>query len=527
MTDHPHVHEHDERRQWLTLFAMCFALFMIMLDNTIVNVALPSIQRQLHAGPSSLEWTVNAYVLAFATLILLGGKLGDRFGRKRMFIVGLVIFTLASAACALAQSDTQLIVFRALQGPGAALMNPLSLSILVATFPRHKLPAAIGIWAGISGLGLAIGPVLGGFLVDHYGWSYVFWVNVPVGVIAAIVCVSAVLESRDPNTRSLDVVGTVLVTAGLFSLTYGLIKTSDHSWTSAFTLGFLGGAVVLLAAWLVWELRNREPMVPLGFFRVRRFTIANMVALLVGFGMFGSIYFITLYFQNVKGYSPIQAGVRSLPTTMMILVAAPVAGRLNAKVGGRALMVVGMISATIGMWGLAQVGVGTSYNAIWPFLIVLGLGISLTMPSLSSMAMGAVDPRRSGIASGVVNSARQVGGAMGIAVLGSIVAARSTSDWKDRAASLPAPIHEQADQLSQLVVGGQGKAILGLTKLPAAQDQALHAFMSGVRGAFWAGGALMLAAALVTFFGLMGQPVHQPAQAPGQSAPPVAPPIEV
>jgi hypothetical protein len=190
-------------------------------------------------------------------------------------------------------------------------------------------------------------------------------------------------------------------------------------------------------------------------------------------------------------------------------------------------MVVGMISATIGMWGLAQVGVGTSYNAIWPFLIVLGLGISLTMPSLSSMAMGAVDPRRSGIASGVVNSARQVGGAMGIAVLGSIVAARSTSDWKDRAASLPAPIHERADQLSQLVVGGQGKAILGLTKLPAAQDQALQAFMSGVRGAFWAGGALMLAAALVTFFGLMGQPVHQPAQAPGQSAPPVAPPIEV
>jgi EmrB/QacA subfamily drug resistance transporter len=528
MTDHPHVHEHDERRQWLTLFAMCFALFMIMLDNTIVNVALPSIQRELHAGPSSLEWTVNAYVLTFATLILLGGKLGDRFGRRRMFIVGLVIFTIASAACALAQTDTQLIVFRALQGPGAALMNPLSLSIIVATFPRQKLPAAIGIWAGISGLGLAIGPVLGGFLVDNYGWSYVFWVNVPVGVIATIVCLSAVLESRDPSARSLDVVGTVLVTSGLFSLTYGLIKTSDHSWTSAFVLGFLGAAVVLLTAWLFWERRTREPMVPLGFFRVRRFTIANMVALLVGFGMFGSIYFITLYFQNVKGYTPIQAGVRSLPTTLMILVAAPVAGRLNARVGGRALMVVGMISATIGMWGLAQIGVDTSYNAIWPFLIVLGLGISLTMPSLSSMAMGAVDPRRSGIASGVVNSARQIGGAMGIAVLGSIVALRATSDWKDRATALPPPVRARTDDLSQLVVGGQGKAVLAVTHLRVAQEQALHAFVTGMRSAFWAGGALMLAAALVAFFGLMGQPVHQPAQAPGGApAPSVVPPVEV
>src|SRR5438270_6476336 len=212
--DHPN-------HRWWTLFAMCFALFMIMLDNTVVNVALPSIQRSLNiTNPENLEWTVNAYVLTFAALILLGGKLGDRFGRKRIFLVGLAIFTLSSAACAMATSDTQLIAFRALQGVGGAFLNPLSLSILVAAFPRKQLPTAIGIWAGISGLGLALGPLLGGFLVEHVSWSAVFWINVPIGVIAAAVTVFAVDESSDPAAKTLDIVGVVLVTAALFSLTY-------------------------------------------------------------------------------------------------------------------------------------------------------------------------------------------------------------------------------------------------------------------------------------------------------------------
>ena len=216
----------EDNHKWWTLFAMCFALFMIMLDNTIVNVALPSIQRALHTSPESLEWTINAYVVSFGALILLGGKLGDRFGRRRIFLVGLVVFTLASAACALAQTDNQLIGARIVQGFGGALLNPLSLSILVAAFPRKQLPTAIGIWAGISGLGLAVGPLLGGFLVEQYSWSAVFWVNVPVGIIAFGVTAWAVRESRDPNAHSLDVVGTVLVTLSLFLLIWGLIKTN-------------------------------------------------------------------------------------------------------------------------------------------------------------------------------------------------------------------------------------------------------------------------------------------------------------
>src|SRR5207249_4953519 len=231
--DHPN-------HKWWTLFAMCFALFMIMLDNTVVNVALPTIQRSLHiTNPENLEWTVNGYVLTFAALILLGGKLGDRFGRKRIFLVGLAIFTLASAACALATTDSQLIAARSLQGVGGALLNPLSLSILVSAFPRKQLPTAIGIWAGISGLGLAIGPLLGGFLVEHFSWSAVFWVNVPVGVVAGGRTLSAVVESRDSTTHSLDIMGTVLITAGLGALTWGLIKTASHAWLSPYTLGFL------------------------------------------------------------------------------------------------------------------------------------------------------------------------------------------------------------------------------------------------------------------------------------------------
>ena len=246
---------HDRpNHKWWTLFAMCFALFMIMLDNTVVNVALPKIQKDLNADPASLEWTLNAYVLTFAALILLGGKLGDRFGRKRFFIIGVVVFTVASAACALSTSDTQLIAARTLQGVGAAMLNPLSLSILVAAFPRQQLPQAIGIWAGISGLGLAIGPLLGGFLVEHVSWSAVFWINVPIGVGGGRRRrLGGGREPRDPQTRTLDVVGTLLVTGGLFSLVWALIETTSHSWTSLYTLGFLGTAAVLFTLFLFWE----------------------------------------------------------------------------------------------------------------------------------------------------------------------------------------------------------------------------------------------------------------------------------
>jgi EmrB/QacA subfamily drug resistance transporter len=488
--------------KWWTLFAMCFALFMIMLDNTIVNVALPTIQRELGATPANLEWVVNGYVVTFAALILLGGKLGDRFGRKRMFIVGLALFTLFSAACALADTDTQLIVARCLQGTGAALMNPLSLSILVHAFPRPQIPVAIGIWAGISGLGIAIGPVVGGVLVDNFGWASVFWVNVPIGFIAVAVCLWAVVESSDPTATRLDIVGTLLVTVSLLALTFGLIKTNEHSWTSPFIVSLLGGAVVLLAAWIWWELRVKEPMVPLSFFRIRQFTAANAVAMLVGVALFGSLYFITLYFQNIKGYSAIEAGVRSMPMTLIIMFVAPIAGRLNGKIGPRPLMTVGMLLASAGMIGLSQLTSTSSYTHIWPFFVLLGSGISLTMPALSGAAMSAVDPSKSGIASGVLNSARQIGGAVGIAVMGSVVAKLASDDYG-----------RAPKQLEQLVVGGQTR-LVGQLAGPAAQSRAADAFVTGMHGAMWAGAGMTLLAAAVSLFGLRSGSAQSHAHAP-------------
>ncbi len=499
------THEHPNHKWW-TLFAMCFALFMIMLDNTIVNVALPSIQRSLHTSPENLEWTVNSYVLTFAALILLGGKLGDRFGRKRIFLVGLAVFTLSSAACALATSDTQLIAARTVQGMGGALLNPLSLSILVAAFPRQQLSTAIGAWAGISGLGLAVGPLLGGFLVQHYSWSAVFWVNVPVGVIATGVTLWAVIESRDPNARTLDIVGTVLVTSALFLLTWGLIKTTSHPWLSAYTLSFLIASAVLFAVFVAWEARTPDPMIPLGFFRLRAFTVSSLIITLIGVGLFGIIFYLTLYFQNVQGYSPQQAGIRSLPMTMMILVVAPLGGRLVARIGPRPQMTFGMLLAAGGLLGLSFLRVDSSYNMIWPFQIMMGAGMALTMPSASSTGMAAVDHTKAGIASGVINASRQVGGALGIAVLGGIGTTLAASSWHDTISTLPPALHAKALALTPLVQGGQGAKITQITHNPAVGHQALLSFQHGVRGAFLAGCGLLFAAAAVAFVGMRRVP---------------------
>ena len=502
-SDHPN-------HRWWTLFAMCFALFMIMLDNTIVNVALPSIQHSLNPSPENLEWTVNAYVLVFATLILLGGKLGDRFGRKRIFILGLAVFTLASAACALAQTDTQLIGARAVQGVGGALLNPLSLSIIVAAFDRRQLPQAIGIWAGISGLGLAIGPLLGGFLVEHFSWSAVFWVNVPVGIVAAAVTLWAVAESRDPTTHSLDIVGTVLITAGLGALTWGLIKTASHAWLGSYTLSFLVAAAVLIALFVLWERRQADPMLPLDFFRVPAFTSSSIIVTLIGVGLFGVIYYLTLYFQNVHEYSPIQAGLRTLPTTMMILIVAPIGGKLSPRFGPRRLMTVGMLLATVGLVGLSFIDVHTDYNAIWPFQVLMGIGLASTMPAVASTGMAAVDRAKAGIASGVINASRQVGGALGIAVLGGIGTTLASNAWSDKIANLPPAQHAAAERLVPLVQGGRGNVIERITGSHPAGANALDSFMHGVHFALLTAGGLTFVAALVAFFGLRGVHVRQP-----------------
>jgi Na+/melibiose symporter-like transporter len=310
-----------------------------------------------------------------------------------------------------------------------------------------------------------------------------------------------VAESSDHTSRSLDIVGTVLITTGLLALTYGLIKTNTHSWTSPFILGLLGTAVVLIGVWIWWESRTTDPMVPLGFFKIRQFAAANAVGVLVGVALFGSLYFVTLYFQNIKGYSAQEAGIRSMPMTLVIMFVAPIAGRLNGKIGPRVPMTVGMLLATGGMLGLTQLTPTSSYNAMWPFFLLLGAGISLTMPSLAGAAMSSVDPQKSGVASGVVNSARQVGGAVGIAVLGSVVA-KLAADQFGRA----------PEALQQLVVGGQTK-LIGQVAGPGTEAKAAEAFVHGMTGAMWVGAALTFTAAMISLFALRSGAAHAHAPA--------------
>jgi EmrB/QacA subfamily drug resistance transporter len=503
-------------RQWLILGAMVFALFMVMLDMTVITVALPSIGRSLNASEQSLEWTVNAFSLALASLTLLGGKLGDRFGRRRLFLLGLAIFTVSSAACALSQTDAELVASRAVQGVGGALMGPLSLSIIVAAFPKARLPMALGIWAGASAFGLAIGPLVGGVLVDRAGWASVFWINVPIGLLAILVSWIVVPESSDPTTRALDLPGTALATAGLFSFVWGLIDTSSHDWGSSDVLVRLALGAGLVVAFFVWEARTAEPMLPLGFFRSLRFSAANAVMLALGFALLGTIYFLTLFMQNVQGYSAIETGVRSLPLTTMIVVVAPLSGRFSARFGPRLFVVAGLLLCALAIYGLSLLDARSPYSAIWPYLVVFGVGAALAMPVLAATVVADVDEAKAGVASGVLNTARQLGTALGVAVLGSIGATVARNDWTSFAAGLPAVIQARAQALAPFVVVGQGSSIgtlagqlLGPQAATLASSHALDAFCHGMQQAFVAGAAVAVAAAGLAVVGLPSRGRHR------------------
>src|SRR3954467_11284468 len=413
----------EENRKWWTLAAVAFGLFMIMLDNTIVNVALPSIERDLHMSISNLEWVVTAYALTFAALLITGGKLGDYYGRRRMFIVGLAIFTLASLACGLAPNSGFLIAMRAVQGAGSALMNPATLSIITATFAPSERGRAIGIWAGVSAMALSIGPLLGGLIVDNLNWNWIFFVNVPVGVVGIVVSLLVIDESRDTSAeQSIDFPGLVTSGLGLLALCYALIEGNKHGWTSPEILGLFAAFVVLMAAFVLLEMHQRLPMLDLSLFKIGSFAGANLVALLVSLGMFGVFFFVSLYVQNVLGYSPTKAGATFLPMTLLIVVIAPIAGNLSDKIGSRWLMGAGMTLLGIGGLLYQRIGVDTSYWTLLPPMIVGGFGMAMTMSPMTSAAMASVPIDKAGVGSGVLNSFRQVGGSLGIALMGAILA---------------------------------------------------------------------------------------------------------
>ena len=416
-----------EFRKWWTLWAVSFGLFMIMLDNTIVNVALPAIQRDLEIGISELEWVVTGYALTFAVLMLTGGKLADLYGRRLIFIVGLAIFTAASLACGLAPDANVLIGARVVQGIGSALMNPATLSILVATFPPRQRGMAIGVWAGVSAMALAIGPMVGGLIAEHLHWGWIFFINVPVGVLAIVVARLVIEESRDTSLdQRLDLPGLLTSAGGLFALTYALIEANTYGWTSARIIALFASAAVLLTAFVLLESRQRLPMLDLSLFRNTTFAGANAVMLLVALAMFGVFFFISLFVQNVLGYSATEAGASFLPMTLLIVLVAPIAGKFSDRAGSRWLMGSGMIFVAASLLLFAQLDRRSSFWAVLPGMIVGGLGMGLAMTPTTAAAMGSVPVDKAGVGSAVLNSMRQVGGSMGIAVMGAIVTASVT-----------------------------------------------------------------------------------------------------
>jgi EmrB/QacA subfamily drug resistance transporter len=492
----------NAREKVVVLLTMCFALAMAMLDNTVVNIALPTIQRRLNATVSDLQWIIDGYVLAFASLLLTGGILGDRYGRKRMFLTGLAIFTLASLGCGLSASGGQLIAFRALQGVGAALLMPGTLSILTVTFPPEERSRAIGIWAGVSGLALALGPTLGGWIVERSGWETVFFINVPIGVIAFAVAWRTVRESVSEETRHLDLPGLALGTGGLFALTYGLIEANQRGWGDGLIVASLVAAGVLLMAFVAWEHRSPRAMMPLPFFRIPAFSAGNAIAFSVSLGMFSIFLFVTLYMQAIRGYTPFQAGLRFLPMTAMIIVSAPLAGHLAQRIGPRIPMTYGLTVASAGLIGLTFVQPDTSFWVLAVLFVMMGHGLGSTMAPMTAAVMGAVGPQRAGLGSAMTNTSREVGGVLGIALLGTVLFDRLGSVLVPKLAALGLT-GEQASAISQAASHGfvspAELAGLGLSPEQVSGFGAAFrdSYMSGFHLALLIAGLVLLSAAVV------------------------------
>jgi EmrB/QacA subfamily drug resistance transporter len=400
-----------------TFAIVSVALFMVVLDNLVVTTALPSIRADLGATIQSLEWTVNAYTLSYAVLLLTGAALGDRFGRRRMFVLGLGIFTLASAAAAIAPTTGALIAARAVQGVGAAIVTPLTLTLLADAIPSERRGLAIGAWSGVSGLGIALGPVVGGAVVDGISWQWIFWLNVPIGLALMPLAARRLAESHGPS-RSLDLRGLVLAAAGLLGLVYGIVRGAELGWTSTTVLSSLIAGAALLGGFLAWQHRAKEPMLPLRFFRSRAFSAVNGVSFSMYFGVFGSIFLLAQFFQVTQGYSPLEAGLRTLPWTGMPMIVAPIAGMLSDRIGSRPLMATGLALQAGAIAWLATVSSPTvPYGELVVPFAMAGIGMALVFAPAANAVLGAVRPAEAGQASGATNAIREVGGVLGIAVL--------------------------------------------------------------------------------------------------------------
>jgi len=414
------------------LAAVGIPIFMVTLDNLVVTTALPVIRTSLGASITDLQWFVNAYTLPFAAFLLTAAALGDRLGRRRLFIAGIVLFTLASGAAALASAPWQLTLARAVQGLAGAAVAPLSLTLLAAAVPDRLRNAAVGIWGGISGLGVAVGPVVGGAVVEGLDWSWIFWLNVPVGVIAIVLAATVLRESYGGAVR-LDPLGLVLAAAGMLSLVWGVVDGPDHGWSAGSVRGRLIGGAVLLVAFIAWQRRNSTPMLPPGLFRSRGFSLVNAVTLTFSAGAFGSVFLLAQFFQVVQGLSPLDAGIRTLPWTMAPMVVAPLAGIFADRIGLRTLIVSGQVFLAAGVfWIAAATTTDVGYGDLVVAFALAGIGMGLTFAPISTMALASVRPDQRGVASGANNAIRELGVAVGVAVLASVFS--SSGDYSSQQA---------------------------------------------------------------------------------------------
>jgi EmrB/QacA subfamily drug resistance transporter len=495
---------------------LSLSLVIIGLDNTILNVALPTLVRELGATQSQLQWMVDAYILVFAGLLLTMGALGDRYGRKRALTVGLVIFGLSSVAAAFADSANALIAARAVMGVGGALIMPSTLSIITNVFTGQERGRAIAAWAAVAGLGIILGPVLGGWLLENYWWGSVFLINVFVVAVAIGLGFFLVPESKDPEATPLDPVGAGLSIVGLVALVYAIIEAPDVGWTDPLVLTAFGLAAVLIVAFLWWESRTEHPMLQLSFFENPRFSAASVAITLVFFAMFGTVFLNTQYLQFVLGYTPLEAGVRVMPVATMI-VAAPLSARFAERFGTKRVVTTGLVIVSVAMSILATITVDTGYGRVAVALAILGMGMGTAMAPATESIMGSLPLAKAGVGSAMNDTTRQIGGALGVAILGSILASSYGSAMAPAVANLPA----EAAEIAGDSVGG---AMAVASQIGAAGarlvDAASAAFIGGMNSAIWVAAGVALLGAVVTFLWLPARGADHVAAAPERVEPP-------
>jgi EmrB/QacA subfamily drug resistance transporter len=490
-------------RRWWTLVVLSVSLLVISLDNTILNVALPTIERDLDASAGALQWIVDSYTLVFAGLLLTMGSLGDRFGRRRALVAGLVVFGAGSLMSALAPSADALIASRALMGLGGALIMPSTLSILTNVFPAEERPKAIGIWAAVAGLGIAIGPVSGGWLIEQFDWSAVFLVNLPIVVAALAAAPSLVPESRDPQKSRLDPLGAVLSTAGLGVLTWSIIEAAERGWTDGLVLSGFGVAVAALAGFVAWELRTASPMLDVRLFRVRRFSGASVSIALVFFSLFGAIYFLTTYLQSVMDYGALDAGLRVTPVAIGLVLGGPLSAKLAGRLGTRNVVAGGLVVVAAALLLLTGADADSGYGLIAASLLLLGFGMGTTMAPATESIMSSLPLAHAGVGSAMNDTMRMVGGTLGVALLGSLLSSRYGADMEGAVEGLPEPAAEAAGESighASVVaerLGGDAGATL--------ERVAETAFSSAMGTTLTVAAGVALAGAMVALFVLPGR----------------------